>query len=104
MQDLLKLNAEKIFNKDFSIDFKGYSPQEIDEFLDVVIKDYQVAEKVINEMFDENKRLKYEIATLEAEIIELKANVSVNETSSSNNSNIDILKRLARLEEIILNK
>ena len=103
MQDYLKLNAEKIYNKDFSIDFKGYSPQEIDEFLDVVIKDYQVAEKVIDEVFEENRRLKYEIATLEAEIIELKANINVNE-SQSDHSNIDILKRLARLEEIILNK
>ena len=53
MQDYLKLSAEKIYNKDFSIDFKGYSPQEIDEFLDVVIKDYQVAEKVIDEVFEE---------------------------------------------------
>lgn len=103
MQDYLKLSAEKIYNKDFSIDFKGYSPQEIDEFLDVVIKDYQVAEKVIDEVFEENRRLKYEIATLEAEIIELKANINVNE-SQSDHSNIDILKRLARLEEIILNK
>ncbi len=103
MQDYLKLSAEKIYNKDFSIDFKGYSPQEIDQFLDVVIKDYQVAEKLINEVFEENRRLKYEIATLEAEIIELKAGITVNE-SQDDHSNIDILKRLARLEEIILNK
>lgn len=103
MQDYLKLSAEKIYNKDFSIDFKGYSPQEIDEFLDIVIKDYQVAEKVIDEVFEENRRLKYEIATLEAEIIELKANINVN-TSNDGNNNIDILKRLSRLEEIILNK
>lgn len=103
MQDHLKLNAEKIFNKDFSIDFKGYSPQEIDEFLDVVIKDYQIAEKVLDEMFDENRRLKYQVATLEAEIIELKAGLAVNE-NSNDSSNIDILKRLARLEEIILKK
>lgn len=103
MQDHLKLNAEKIFNKDFSIDFKGYSPQEIDEFLDVVIKDYQIAEKVLDEMFDENRRLKYQVATLEAEIIELKAALAVNE-NSNDSSNIDILKRLARLEEVILKK
>ena len=45
MKDLLKLNAEAIYNKDFSIDFKGYSPKEIDEYLDVVISDYLVIEK-----------------------------------------------------------
>ncbi len=103
MQNHLKLSAEKIFNKDFSIDFKGYSPQEIDEYLDVIIKDYQIAEKVLDEMFDENRRLKYQVATLEAEIIELKAGLAVNEVNNDT-SNIDILKRLARLEEIILKK
>lgn len=103
MNEYLKLNAEKIFNKDFSIDFKGYAPQEIDEFLDVVIKDYQIADKVMNEMFEENRKLKYEVATLEAEIIELKANLSV-QNDSSDSGNLDILKRLARLEELILNK
>lgn len=103
MKDLLKLSAEAIYNKDFSIDFKGYSPQEIDEYLDIIIKDYQVVDKIVDEMFAENRRLKYEVANLEAEIIELKAQISVNEKAPEVN-NIDILKRLARLEEIILNK
>lgn len=101
MQNLLKLSAEEIYNKNFSIDFKGYAPEEIDQFLDVVIKDYQIVEKMVDEMFNENKRLKYQIATLEAEIIELKANVKVEESEPQN---LDILRRLARLEEIILNK
>ena len=103
MKDLMKLSAEDIYNKDFSIDFKGYSPQEIDEYLDIIIKDYQIADKVIDEIFNENRRLKYEVANLEAEIIELKAQLSVNQKAPEV-SNIDILKRLARLEEIILNK
>ena len=103
MKDLMKLSAEDIYNKDFSIDFKGYSPQEIDEYLDIIIKDYQIADKVIDEMFNENRRLRYEVANLEAEIIELKAQLSVNQKAPEV-SNIDILKRLARLEEIILNK
>lgn len=102
MKDYLKLSAEKIYNKDFSIDFKGYSPQEIDEFLDDVIKDYQLSEKLVNDLLEDNRKLKYEVATLEAEIIELKANVAVSGTTD--NSNIDILRRLSRLEEIILNK
>ncbi|NLC33921.1 MAG: DivIVA domain-containing protein [Erysipelothrix sp.] len=103
MNENLKLNAEKIFNKNFSVDFQGYTPQEVDSFLDVVIQDYQVIEKVINEKSDENRKLKYTVATLEAEIIELKAKLVITETPSDT-GNLDILKRLARLEEIILNK
>ena len=101
MDDLLKLNAEKIYNKEFSVEFKGYSPKEIDSYLDVVIKDYQIMDKITEELFDENRRLKYEIATLEAEIIELKAS---NKMAGENRgvSNIDILRRLSRLEDIIL--
>lgn len=103
MEDLLKLSAEKIYNKEFSIEFKGYSPKEIDSFLDVVIKDYQIMDKISEELFDENRRLKYEIATLEAEIIELKASLKVSDETKGV-SNIDLLRRLSRLEEIILNR
>lgn len=103
MSNYFNLNAKKIYNKDFSIDFKGYSPKEIDEFLDEVIQDYQAGEKLTSDLLEENRKLKYEIATLEAEIIELKANISVN-SNNTDNSNIDILRRLSRLEEIILNK
>ncbi len=103
MSNYFNLSAEKIYNKDFSIDFKGYSPKEIDEFLDEVIQDYQAGEKITSDLLEENRKLKYEIATLKAEIIELKANINVN-NNNTDNSNIDILRRLSRLEEIILNK
>ena len=101
MDDLLKLNAEKIYNKEFSIEFKGYSPKEIDSYLDVVIKDYQIIDKITEELFHENRRLKYEVATLEAEIIELKASLKISEETKGV-SNIDLIRRLSRLEEIIL--
>lgn len=101
VEDLLKLSAEEIYNKEFSIEFKGYSPKEIDSYLDLVIKDYQVINKVTNDLFEENRKLKYEIATLEAEIIELKAQLKVSDDSKGVSS-VDILKRLSRLEDIIL--
>lgn len=103
LNEYLKLSAEKIFEKNFSIDFKGYAPEAVDAFLDLIIKDYQIAETVINKISDENRKLQYEVATLEAEIIELKAKVS-NSEEQPDTGNLDILKRLARLEEIILNK
>lgn len=103
MDDILKLSAEKIFNKEFSVDFKGYSPKEVDLFLDDVIKDYQIIDKITEELFDDNRKLKYENAKLEAELIELKALNKVAEDSKGQD-NLDILKRLSRLENIIINK
>ena len=39
--DMSKLNEQTIYNKEFNIEFKGYSTLEVDTFLDLVIQDYQ---------------------------------------------------------------
>lgn len=35
------LTAQEIYDKEFHVDLKGYAPGEVDEFLDMVIEDYQ---------------------------------------------------------------
>ena len=52
------LSAKEILDKDFKIDPKGYRPQEVDAFLDLIIKDYVDFENT-------TKRLVSEIKTLE---------------------------------------
>ena len=39
-EDKRFLSAKEILEKDFKIDAKGYRPQEVDQFLDLIIKDY----------------------------------------------------------------
>ena len=34
------LTPQEILDKDFKIDARGYRPQEVDEFLDMIIRDY----------------------------------------------------------------
>ena len=46
----LKLNSQKIVDKEFRGKKPGYDPLEVDEFLDVVITDYVQMEKYINEV------------------------------------------------------
>ena len=41
----LELTPEKILNMQFDVDFKGYSANEVDSFLDVVLEDYQKMEE-----------------------------------------------------------
>ena len=41
-----QLDAKKILDKEFHVDLKGYSPSEVDEFLDLVISDYQLYEQI----------------------------------------------------------
>ena len=47
----ITLTPQEILDKEFKIDARGYSPQEVDKFLDLVITDY-------NEFITELKRLK----------------------------------------------
>ena len=47
MDKRFKLTVEDVLNKQFNIDFKGYSSIEVDEFLDLVISDYQEYDQMI---------------------------------------------------------
>jgi DivIVA domain-containing protein len=41
MSGKVNLDLQTILDKQFDIDFKGYSPDEVDSFLDLVMEDYQ---------------------------------------------------------------
>ena len=40
IDDKLFLTPEEILNKEFKIDARGYRMQEVDKFLDMLIRDY----------------------------------------------------------------
>ena len=52
--------AKDIYDKQFKLDARGYRPQEVDSFLDEVIKDYVASETI-------QKKLEAEISALEQE-------------------------------------
>ena len=99
-----ELTVQDIFNKQFNVDFKGYNAQEVDEFLDLVIQDYQVYDEKLKEC--SNTLLKYEntIESLKNQIADLQNRLNCKEDISENNSNLDILKRLSRLEAEVFKK
>ena len=51
------LTAKEILEKDFKMDARGYRPQEVDQFLDYVIKDYVYSENNEKKLIAEIKRL-----------------------------------------------
>ena len=56
--DRITLTMQDILEKEFKIDARGYRLQEVDKFLDVIIKDYneyKYAKKVINGYYAKNK-------------------------------------------------
>ena len=65
----IQLTPKKILNKEFKVDFKGYNSAEVDYFLDTILADYEnfakiieFANKELEELENENKKLKEEIA------------------------------------------
>ena len=100
--DRLYLTAQEILEKEFKIDARGYRPQEVDKFLDMVIRDYteygniiKNLEKKINDLVEDNGKLKQEIRRLQGEI------ASTSETPTHAQNNVDLLKRISQLEKIV---
>lgn len=101
----LNLQAKEIYEKEFSranAD-KGYDIKEINDYLDLIIEDYMQFEKIImryKELKIENQNLKIKIDALKT------AGQSTNRSESGVkiNSNVDVLQRIARLEQAVFGK
>ncbi len=110
----LFLTPQEILDKEFKVDAKGYRPQEVDKFLDMVIRDYTEFASIIKKLQNENKMLNDDNAKLKAEYRKLKNIIdSANEStatgsnggSSKNNfNNVDLLKRISNLEKVVYGK
>ena len=105
-RDRVVLTSRDILEKEFKIDTRGYRPQEVDRFLDVIIKDYEEMHSIIHDLEKENKHLTEDNIALKQEIRKLKNKIEVlvENESSSNTPNADLLRRISKLEKIIYGK
>lgn len=67
-QDRILLTNKDIYEKEFKIDTRGYRPQEVDKFLDDIMRDYEEWEKIVSELEEEKKEQLEEIIKLKQEI------------------------------------
>lgn len=99
------LTSRDILEKDFKIDTRGYRPQEVDRFLDMIIKDYEEMDSIINDLEKENKQLTEDNISLKQEIRKLKSKIEMlADSDNSVTSNADMLRRISKLEKIIYGK
>lgn len=104
-QDRIVLTSRDILEKEFKIDTRGYRPQEVDKFLDLIIKDYEEMNAIIKELDKDKRELMEDNVLLKQEIRKLKTKLDVLEDSDSGNtSNADVLRRISKLEKIIYGK
>lgn len=103
-QDKIVLSPQDILEKEFKIDTRGYRLQEVDKFLDIIIRDYTEYNNIIKSMEDEIKVLSKDNQELKQEIRNLRDSAQVIKNSEREVTNVDLLRRISNLEKIILGK
>lgn len=102
MADKINLDPETIVNKKFRVDFKGYDPSEVDKMLDEVIEDYETYAAMVESLNSKIIDLENTNESLRSRLVEMegiqKAMEEDGDPMMQGANNIDILKRLTRLE------
>lgn len=88
-----QLNTKEILDKDFKVSIRGYNQEEVDEFLDIIIQDYETFQQEIERLNNENERLRKQMNQPKS-----------NSSQSAGQVNYDILKRLSNLEKAVFGK
>lgn len=89
----VQLSSKDILEKDFKTAMRGYNQVEVDEFLDVIIKDYESFRKQIEHLQTENERLRKQTEQTRSR-----------NTQPNHQVNYDVLKRLSNLEKEVFGK
>ncbi len=99
------LTPQEILEHEFKIDARGYRPQEVDRYLDMVIRDYteylniiKKLERDVKDLTDDNIKLKQELRRVNLEMEEME------KIEPSIPNNLDLLKRISQLEKIVYEK
>ena len=102
-QNKISLMPQDILKKEFNIDTRGYRLKEVDQFLDIIIDDYEQFLNIIDTLEKEKADLLAEIMSLKQELRNSKLSMEVvkNNVDSSEVTNVDIMRRLSKLEKML---
>ena len=98
----ISLTMQDILEKEFKIDTRGYRMQEVDQFLDIIIRDYNEYNNMIKKLKADNLDLANENASLKQELRSLKSSIDTAKGGEKEVTNVDLLRRISQLEKIIL--
>lgn len=100
LEEKIYLTTKDILEKEFKIDTRGYRPQEVDKFLDIIMSDYNEYNKIIKRLDTELRTIMAENERLKKEVRELRSQIEM-ASNAKGVTNVDILKRLSELEKIV---
>ncbi|UOE92166.1 cell division regulator GpsB [Alkalihalobacillus sp. LMS39] len=89
---MIRLTAKDILEKEFKTSIKGYNQDDVDKFLDAIIQDYEQFQSKVETLEKENQQLRREMKKL--------SETSTRQTTPAvGSTNYDILQRLSNLEK-----
>ena len=104
-QNKLNLTPNDILEKEFKIDTRGFRLKEVDQFLDLVIEDYNTFIEIIKKQEQEKDELTDEILRLKQQLRDANVNVEIaKDNNPTGTSSVDLLKRISNLEKVIFGK
>ena len=105
-QNKIELSPQEILEKEFKIDTRGYRLKEVDQFLDIIINDYEKFYKIINDLEKEKNDLLSELMSMKQEMRNMKMNAEIVKNSGDmpEVTNVDLLRRLSNLEKMVYGK
>ncbi|WP_164218877.1 cell division regulator GpsB [Virgibacillus sp. YIM 98842] len=96
--NLGQLTGKDILEKDFKTAMRGYNQEEVDEFLDIIIKDYDTFRQEIEKLQQENIRLK------KSSQEQTRTRQAQTQAQPAPQVNYDVLKRLSNLEKAVFGR
>ena len=103
-RDKISLTIQDILEKEFKIDARGYRLQEVDKFLDIIIRDYNEYNNIIKSLEKEKKALAQENQELKQEVRNLRSSIEAVKSDGKEITNVDLIRRISQLEKIVLGK
>ena len=103
-KEKIALTMQDILEKEFKIDTRGYRMQEVDAFLDMIIRDYNEYNNIIDALTKELREISKENTELKQEMRNLNASIENAKSKEKEITNVDLLRRISQLEKIVLGK
>ena len=100
--DRIKHNPDSLLEKQFRVVEKGYSPIEVDSFIDEIIADYESINEIEDYYKVQNIALQKTNSILRAKVDELQIQLEMEKGKgyqrADTSSNIELIKKIAALE------